>query len=146
MFLCTMLVSCPMLPLANQDYLLMCAVSPWLGDKPKNAMILEAPWLLHAPKLLLWYVFAAAALYASHDPCSIVSSDSGVQHHTIFSMGLCTFMTGWQKSMHGHIQQHDGAVLCCAVLCCAVLCCAVLCCAVLCCAVLCYHGFICSFK
>ena len=35
---------------------LVYAVSPWLQDKPKNAMILEAPWLIHAPKMLLWYV------------------------------------------------------------------------------------------
>ena len=39
-----------------KDYALVYAVSPWLRDKPKNAMILEAPWLIHAPKLLLWYV------------------------------------------------------------------------------------------
>lgn len=43
-----------------QECSLVCAVSPWLREKPKNAMILEAPWLLHAPKLLLWYVFASA--------------------------------------------------------------------------------------
>ena len=32
------------------------AVSPWLSEKPKNAMILEAPWFIHLPKLILLYV------------------------------------------------------------------------------------------
>ena len=43
----------------------LIAVLPGLAEKPKNKLVLEAPWLVHLPKLLLWY----AVLPCQHTGC-----------------------------------------------------------------------------
>lgn len=46
--------------------LLLPAVLPGMADKPKNQLVLEAPWSVHLPKFLLWY----AALLSAHTSCA----------------------------------------------------------------------------
>ncbi|KAL0040544.1 hypothetical protein WJX77_010258 [Trebouxia sp. C0004] len=36
--------------------------TPWTGQKPKNGLILDAPWILHLPKLLIWSILQATVI------------------------------------------------------------------------------------